>query len=215
MSPGGYRFRKKRATLYDAHEKRILEQASAFSEFFMRRGFIGDSAVEDEELRKVKQNAARKAYHNTEVLLEQYRTIVWVLECVPGDLAEELKLPTKDLDELVSRIDFEMAMENKRLESRLNTIIKTRILLERVQDAVMVLRKKPNDGELMYRLIYEAYLDPIERTVQDLIDRSQLAPRTYYRVKSEAITIMSIRLWAAPPGEIDDWLEILAMLEQM
>ena len=126
-----------------------------------------------------------------------------------------MKIPTKDIDELVSRIDFEMAIENKRLESRLNTIIKTRILLERVQDALMVLRKKPGDGEVLYRLIYDAYLDPTERIAQDLIERAQLAPRTYYRMRAEAISIMSIRLWSAPPGEIDDWLEILTMMEQI
>lgn len=215
MSPSSNRFRKRKATLYDAHEKRILEQASAFADFFVRRGFVEDMQIEDESLRKAQKSAARKAYHNTEVLLEQYRTIVWILECVPGDLAEELKVQTKDIDELVSRIDFEMAMENKRLESRLNTIIKTRVLLERVQEALMVLRKKPNDGELMYRLIYDAYLDQTERSAQELIDRSEMSSRTYYRIKAEAITIMSTRLWALPPGEIDDWLEILAMLERM
>jgi hypothetical protein len=205
--------RRKKATLYDAHEKRILQQASAFAEFFTRRGVIADYAIEDEAARKARQSATKKAYHNTEVLLDQYRTIVWVLECVPGELAAELKLPTQDLDELISRIDFEMAMENKRLESRLNTIIKTRILLERVQDALMVLRKKPNDGEILYRLIYDAFLDPVERNAQELMDRAQLAPRTYYRMRADAIAIMSIRLWSAPSSEIDDWLEIIAMME--
>ncbi len=206
---------RKRITLYDAHEKRILEQASAFAEFLTINGTIGDARIEDEKLRQVKQTAAKKAYHNTKILLEQYRTIVWALECVPGELAEELKLSTKNIDELVSRIDFEMAMENKRLEGRLNTIIKTRILLERVQDALMVVRKKPNVGELLYRLVYEAFIDPKERPSHELISRAQLAPRTYYRMRSEAITIMSIRLWSAPPGEIDNWIEILTMMEQM
>lgn len=206
---------RKRITLYDAHEKRILEQASAFAEFLTLNGAIGDKRIGDEKVRKAKQSAAKKAYHNTEILLEQYRNIVWALECVPGELSEELKLSTKNIDDLVSRIDFEMAMENKRLESRLNTIIKTRILLERVQDALMVLRKKPNVGELLYRLIYDAFIDPKERPSHELIDRSQMAPRTYYRMRAEAITIMSIRLWSAPPGEIDDWLEILAMMEQI
>ena len=206
---------RKRITLYDAHEKRILEQASAFAEFLTLNGTIGDRRIEDEKLRQAKQSAAKKAYHNTEILLEQYRTIVWALECVPGELSEELKVSTKNIDELVSRIDFEMAMENKRLESRLNTIIKTRILLERVQDALMVLRKKPNVGERLYRLVYDAYIDPKERPSHELIHRAELSPRTYYRMRAEAITIMSIRLWSAPPGEIDDWLEILAMMEQM
>ena len=73
---------RKRITLYDANEKRILEQASAFAEFLTINGTIGDARIEDEKLRQVKQTAAKKAYHNTKVLLEQYRTIVWALECV-------------------------------------------------------------------------------------------------------------------------------------
>ena len=40
--------RRKRATLYDAHEKRILQQTSAFSEFFTRKGLLGDFEIEDE-----------------------------------------------------------------------------------------------------------------------------------------------------------------------
>lgn len=127
--------RRKKPSLYDAHEKRILQQSTAFEDFLTRKGVIADDAIEDERIRKAKQNAAKKAYHNTEVLLEQYRTIVWVLECTPDELAAELRVHTKNIDELVSKIDFEMTMENKRLESRLNAIIKTRILLERVHDA--------------------------------------------------------------------------------
>lgn len=207
--------RRKKTSLYDAHEKRILQQSTAFAEFLTRKGAIEDFEIEDEEFRIAKQNATKKAYHNTEVLLEQYRTIVWVLECAPGELSEELRLQTKDVDELVNRIDFEMTMENKRLESRLNTIIKTRILLERVQEALCVLRKKPENGELLYRLIYDAYLDPKKRIAAELVERSGLAYRTYYRMRAEAISIMSIRLWSAPDGDIDDWLEILAIMERI
>lgn len=207
--------KRKKPSLYDSHEKRILQQSTAFAEFLTRKGAIGDLDIEDEEQRIAKQNATKKAYHNTEVLLEQYRTIVWVLECAPGELAEELKLQTKEVDELINRIDFEMTMENKRLESRLNTIIKTRILLERVQEALSVLRKKPDNGEMLYRLIYDAYLDPKKRSAAELIYQSGLAYRTYYRMRAEAISIMSIRLWSAPGGDIDDWLEILAIMERI
>ncbi len=207
--------KRKKLSLYDSHEKRILQQSAAFAEFLTRKGAIPDTEIDDEHVRRVKQNAAKKAYHNTEILLEQYRTIVWVLECTPDELAEELQMQTKNIDELVSRIDFEMTMENKRLESRLNAIIKTRILLERVQDALSVLRKKPHNGELLYRMIYDAYLDPKERLATELVERSGLAPRTYYRLRAEAISIMSIRLWSAPGGDIDDWLEVLSIMEQI
>lgn len=71
--------RRKKTTLYDAHEKRILEQTSAFAEFFTKKGTIGDQNIEDEKVRRIRQAAAKKAYHNTEVLLEQYKTIVWII----------------------------------------------------------------------------------------------------------------------------------------
>lgn len=38
---------RKRITLYDAHEKRILEQASAFAEFLTINGTIGDARIPD------------------------------------------------------------------------------------------------------------------------------------------------------------------------
>jgi len=78
-----------------------------------------------------------------------------------------------------------------------------------------VLRKKPENGEVLYRLIYDAYLNPKERLSSELVERSGMAPRTYYRMRAEAITIMSIRLWSAPGGDIDDWLEILAIMERI
>ena len=39
--------------------------------------------------------------------------------------------------------------------------------------------------------------------------------RHYYRLRREAITIMSIRLWSAPSGETASWLEVLTILEEM
>lgn len=207
--------RRKKTTSYDAYEKRILQQASALSHFLTMRGAIEDFSIDDAKIRKARQVAAKKAYHNTEVLLDLYRTIVWAMECIPGELATELKTPMNSVDELVSKLDIEIARENKKLESRLNGIVKTRVMIERLQEALMVLRKKPNDGEQLYNIIYDAYLDPVERDVYALFERAQVAPRTYYRMRSEAITVISIKLWSAPSGDIDDWLEILTMLQDL
>ncbi len=176
---------------------------------------LEDQNIDDEKVRKAKKSTVQKAYHNTEVLLEQYRTIIWVLDCVPGDLAAELRVRTENIDALVARIDFEMAMENKKLESRLNVMMKTRVLLDRLYDALGVLRKMPGNGEQLYNLVYATYIDPEERKHADLIDMLHVSSRTYYRLRSEAISIMSIRLWSAPSGDIDDWLEVLTLMENI
>lgn len=106
-------------------------------------------------------------------------------------------------------------MENKKLESRLNVTMKTRVLLDRLYDALGVLRKMPGNGEQLYNLIYATYLDPVQRKHADLIDMLHVSSRTYYRLRTEAISIMSIRLWSAPSGDIDDWLEILTLMENI
>ena len=105
-------------------------------------------------------------------------------------------------------------MGNQRVEDRLRAVGKTRYLLNRVNDAIAVLRKKPVNGEQLYRIIYEAYIDPEERTTLDLIERMHMSARTYYRMKEEALAIISIRLWSAPSKDIDDWLELLALMEK-
>lgn len=35
----------------------------------------------------------------------------------------------------------------------------------------------------------------------------------YYRLRTQAINIIALRLWSAPAGEVDSWLEVLSILE--
>ena len=50
---------------------------------------------------------------------------------------------------------------NKKLESRLESVRKSRLLLDRVNEALSVLKKKPDNGAKMYELIYLTYLAPV------------------------------------------------------
>ena len=207
--------REKKMISYDDQESRILQQSAGLIELLTKKGAIADTQIRDARVRKAKQNTARKVYHNTEVLLEQYRTIVWILKCIPGEISNELRLQTESIDQILERIDYELTISNKRLEARLKTMIKTRYLLERVNESLEVLKCKPGNGEALYKLIYEAYIDPEERNVLDLVDRLGVSTRTYYRMKEEAISVLSIRLWSAPSREVDDWLEVLSLLEAL
>ena len=47
----------------------------------------------------------------------------------------------------------------------------------------------------------------------DILYRLDLSPRHYYRLREQAITILSIRLWAAPGKDVDFWFEVLTLLE--
>lgn len=180
-----------------------------------KRGLIAENSVDPESIKKAKQEQKRQAYHNTEMLLKHYRTIAWLVECLPNSIAEELDEKFETVDRLIDRIDVEMAYDNKKLESRLKNVQKTRLLLERVNEALTVLKKKPSDGERLYELIYLTYIAPESLTHPELLYRLNTSSRQYYRWREQAINILSIRLWAAITKQGDFWFEILTILDSV
>ena len=119
-----------------------------------KRGLIAENSADPECIKKAKQEQKKQAYHNTELLLKHYRTMAWLLECMPNTIAAELDERFETVDELIGKLDVEMAYGNKKLESRLQNVQKTRLLLDRVNEALTVLKRKPGDGQRLYDLIY-------------------------------------------------------------
>lgn len=182
--------------------------------FLTKRGIIGDRQINDEKIREIRQQKTKNAYHNTLLLLKHYRTIAWLLECFPDTIAQELDQPFDRLDELIDRLDMEMALGNKKLENRLAGIEKSRIILDRVNEALTVLKKKPEDGQRLYDLIYLTYIAPETLNHNEILYRLNLSSRHYYRCREQAVNILSLRLWSAPAKEVDFWLELVAVLDQ-
>lgn len=152
------------------------------------------------------------AYHNTELLLKHYKNIVWMIECFPDTIAEELDRPFENVDEVIERLDLEITMGNRRIENRLESVQKTRLVLDRVNDALTVLKKKPEDGERLYELIYLTYITPETLNHNDILYRMNLSSRHYYRLREQAINIISIRLWSAPNKNVEFWLELISIM---
>ena len=128
-------------------EKELLLQ------LFTKRGLVADKSINNERIRDAQQKKQMAAYHNTELLLKHYKNIAWMIECFPDTIAEELDRPFKSVDEVLERLDLEITMGNRRIENRLESVRKTRLVLDRVNDALTVLKKKPEDGERLYELI--------------------------------------------------------------
>ena len=204
---------KNNISLYEQQEERIRVQSDAFITLLTERGILGDHRIDDERIRNARQTKQKNTYHNTLMLLKNYRTIAWMLECFPDNVAEELDRPFENLDELIDHIDVEMSMGNRKLESRIEGVRKSRLLLDRVNEALTVLKKKPENGEILYNLIYQTFITPENLSLTDILYRLDISPRHYYRLRSQAITILSIRLWAAPEKDVDFWLEMLTLLE--
>ena len=120
-----------------------------------------------------------------------------------------------DLDALLSLVSAKLGMNNAKVENRLMSVQKSRLLLDRLNDALTVLRHKPGNSELMYRSLYLTYITPESLSHTKILYRLNISSRHYYRIRQQAINILSIRLWAAPAGELDAWLEVLTLLEAL
>lgn len=201
--------------LYEQQESRILAQSDAFISLLTKRGILADSRIDNEKLREARKEKQKNTYHNTLMLLQNYRTVAWMMECFPETVAEELDKPLESLDALLEQVDLEMAVGNRKLENRMEGVKKSRLLLDRVNEALTVLKKKPENGERLYNLVYLTYIAPERLSHTELLYRLDMSSRHYYRLRQQAITILSIRLWAAPATEVDFWLEMLTLMEGM
>ena len=200
---------------YEQQERRLSAQSEAFLKLLAERGLVADQDISDERIRHAQKEKTRNKYHNTELMLKHYRNISWALESFPAQIAEELERPMNDLDALLSLINAEIGMDNVKLENRLQSVQKSRLLLDRVNMALTVLKQKPGNGEMMYKILRETYLIPEKLKHADLLYRLNISDRHYYRLRQQAINILSISLWNAPTSELDAWLEVLTLVEAL
>ena len=192
---------------------KLSPQSSAFLDMLTTRGIVEDKRIDNDKLRKVDMEKKRRMYHNTLLLLQHYRDITWVLECFPAKIAEDLDKPMNDLDALLSYISSEVEMDNHKLEGRLKSVQRSRLLLDRFNEALSILKQKPTNGQVMYNIIYQTYITPEKLNHLEIIYRLDMSSRHYYRIRQQAINILSLRLWAAPSDELDSWLDVLTILE--
>ncbi len=181
-------------------------------QLFTKRGLMADINISDERFRESQQKKQLVAFHNTELLLKHYKNITWMLECFPDTIAEELEQPFENVDEVIERLDLEITRGNRKIENRLESVLKTRIILDRVNEALTVLKKKPEDGGRLYDLIYLTYITPESLNHNEILYRLNLSSRHYYRLREQAINILSIRLWSAPNKDTEFWLELISIL---
>ena len=189
--------------------------AEAVIRYLTKRGILEEKKISTEKLQDAKAQRMSDAYHNTLLLLKHYRMLSWLMECFPDTIAEELDQPYEALDKLIDRLDMELAMGNRKLENRLAGIEKSRLILDRVNEALTVLKKKPEDGQRLYDLIYLTYIAPEKLNHQELLYRLNLSSRHYYRCRDQAVHILSLRLWSSPSKTLDIWLEIAELLREM
>ncbi len=200
---------------YTQQEDNITANSEAFINLLTSRGILGDSKIDNEKIRAAKREKRKNTYHNTLMLLKNYRTIAWMIECFPDTIAAELEEPFEGLDNLIDRVEAEVSFSNKKLENRIEGVQKSRMLIDRVNEALTVLKKKPDNGKKLYDLIYNTYITPEKLSLTEILYRLDVSPRHYYRLREQAINIIAVRLWALPGTDADFWLDMLTLMESL
>ena len=195
-------------------ELKLSSKERQFLDFLKKGGYLSDPEVENPEVRAKKRADNRRIYHNTQLMLEHYRDLVWAMESIPNDLKDELDVPLSDLDILISRLDMELSLNNRRLERRIDALIKSRALVDRLNEAISFLRTKPGEGELLYQIIYHTYIGKKPENFYEVIDKVGLSKSRYYTLRKRAITMIGVKLWSVPDEKLELWLELLSYFEQ-
>ena len=77
--------------------------------FLRERGILADESITPQQIEEKKR---KEAYHNTLLLLSNYRNILWQTDSELDTIAAELNLPLQNLDAVLSRIDAEIGMSH-------------------------------------------------------------------------------------------------------
>ena len=131
----------------------MSEESRKMLKLLVNGGVIGDSNIQEEKLREFRQKKLKNAYHNTELLMKNYRNIAWLLVCFADFIAAELDEPFEDIDKLINRLDVQLAYGNQKVENRLESLQKTRLVIDKINEALSIVKAKPNGGNKIYDVL--------------------------------------------------------------
>ena len=154
-------------------------------------------------------------FHNTELLLRNYRDVAWSLEVsvfhANTSFLEEYGSSLEDFLEMsyVAGMDVDASD----VAARIKSINRSRNMLRIIDSAVELLRKKHRKGEIYYWTLYYSYLSPQElENVEEIVEKlsnytKDMSRRTYFRKRDEAVLQLGRLLWGYTTKECMEILE--------
>ena len=139
-----------------------------------------------------------KMLHQSKLLLEMYRRVVWGVEHSLYDLevtAEEFG--SRRIQQLIDFLafDFEREIDEDKIESHLSSIAATQDLILLIDRALLRLREYPELGEVYFDLLNKKYIIKYGYSDQELMESLDLTHSTFYRYKKCATHLLGVILW--------------------
>lgn len=142
-------------------------------------------------------------FHSTWKLLKNYRDVSWQLEVSGLDLQAEFRAEYGSAaDKALDTVEAAGAdLQGTHIESFARSLDRSRKMLRLIDAAIALMRERHKNGELYYWVLYYTFLSPkkcnnTEEILRELAKQSmEMALRTYYVKREEAIEVVSSVLW--------------------
>lgn len=140
------------------------------------------AGVDHLEAKTAKRKDADK-YHNTRHLLKQYRKVAYAIQISEADMNVRMemehgtRLSTLEVNAELAGVD----LSGSKLEGYARTVIRSKNMLQIIDNALNTVRMDPDHGELMYQVLYLTYFSkkkPANREV--ILTVHMLLPRSAY-----------------------------------
>ncbi len=145
----------------------------------------------------------KERLHNTKLLLKQYRRVAYAVKVSEEELnlRFEMEHGTKISTLEVNAVLAGMDLSNTKLESYTRSIIRSRNMLDIINSALDAVRQDPDQGELMYQVLYLTYFIPRKLRNRDRIldaldgEGFPMSSTTYHVWLNTAIEAIDRILW--------------------
>lgn len=135
-------------------------------------------------------------YKKTDMLLRLYRKVYWSMEERFDDLREiTYETCFGDTETLSYLLNFAPDKELDLFRSRAVNAMKTRVLIELIDRAIVKMKAYPDCGDIYYSIIDLKYINYFKFNEDEILEQTELERSTYYRKKKEATMLLGYILF--------------------
>lgn len=142
-------------------------------------------------------------YHDTWKLLKKYRDVVWSMELSVQQVHNQFQIEYgKSIEDFLDSIYLAGAdLSGTDIEHHARCIQRSAHMIQLVDEAMELMRKKHTEGEDLYWILYYTFIvSPKLRNTEQIIDKLKghirdISYRTYFRRRQYAVEVLSSVLW--------------------
>ena len=186
-------------------------------------GVIADREISDKDAQLRAQERRSKYYQNTKKMLEIYRKTKWSIAYKIAQAAEpDIKTTdifTHNIDKL-SQEFHNCYYDDKNTNYMMQSTAISNKLIKRIDDSIECLKDMPEYGEIYYQVLYYTYISDDcvigQKIIQvKLLEKLEISKTTYYRVRDNAISNLSLILWGCTDKDLLLWTEVLIATDNL